>query len=169
MTVQEDANFSFRAFIEVSRGRKPHENLCFLVDAVNDSGCCSEIIRSNVVVNVFQPTLCFACPVYSCHERMRRCISSFEIVRPAWASAKPRCTMIWNASSLTICSGELSSGWLSINFVSSSFAVDTISPSDVSILPLTGKTGAKEHNAHKSGRRYGGPALAQQGRTSCAG
>ena len=56
--------------------------------------------------------------------RMRRAISSFEKVRCASESASPRSTITWNASSRTISSRELSSGWRSIRRVSSSLTVD---------------------------------------------
>ena len=68
--------------------------------------------------------MCLCRPRYCRDARMRRPISSFEITRFASESARPRPSMTWKASSRTISSRELSSGWSWIRRPSSSFAVD---------------------------------------------
>ena len=58
--------------------------------ALNRSTCRIGIFGSNVLEYVFEPAKCFVCPGYLCHDRMRRPISSFEMVRRASESARPR-------------------------------------------------------------------------------
>ena len=52
-----------------------------------------QIVDGDVLEDVFEPTLGFFGPRYCCHARMRRPISSFEMVRFASESASPRSTM----------------------------------------------------------------------------
>ncbi len=51
------------------------------------------IVRSDVLEDVLKPALGLERPGYFCHERMRRPMSSFDIVRLASESARPRSTM----------------------------------------------------------------------------
>lgn len=51
------------------------------------------IIRGDLLEDVLDPTLGLFGPPYLCHERMRRAMSSFEMVRFASESASPRSTM----------------------------------------------------------------------------
>lgn len=48
------------------------------------------VILGNVLEYIFEPSLRLDRPVYFGHDRIRRPISSFEIVRPASESASPR-------------------------------------------------------------------------------
>ena len=72
---------------------KPCEVLCPVVYPLDSASGCGRIIRSDVLVDVFYPPLRFFGPSYFCHERMRRPISSFEIVRFASESDSPRSTI----------------------------------------------------------------------------
>lgn len=69
------------------------ENLRALVDCFNRASSRFGIIESDILEDVFEPTLSFFGPRYCCHARMRRPISSFEMVRFASESASPRSTM----------------------------------------------------------------------------
>ena len=72
---------------------KPNEHLSTFVDALNGLNGSLRIIRRNVLENVFEPALSLCGPRYCCHARMRRLISSFEIVRFASESESPRSTI----------------------------------------------------------------------------
>jgi hypothetical protein len=51
------------------------------------------VVRGDVLKDVFKPALGLDSPAYFCHERMRWPMSSFDIVRFASESARPRSTM----------------------------------------------------------------------------
>ena len=133
--VQNDANISRRVKIPVAHFRMLSEDLGALVNPLNCTSGCAWIVRRDVLEDVFEPPESLVSPGYLGHDRMRRPISSFEMVRFASESARPRSIMTWNASSRTISSGELSSGWLWIRRVRSSFGVDTLSLRNVHIVP----------------------------------
>lgn len=101
------------------------QHLGALIIPLNGSLGCDRVVRRVVLEDVFDPPLSLIRPGYFGHDRMRRAISSFEMVRLASESARPRSIMTWNANSRTISSGELSSGWLWMRRVKSSFGVDT--------------------------------------------
>jgi len=48
------------------------------------------IVGGDVLEDILEPAKCFVCPGYLRHDRMRRPISSFEMVRRASESARPR-------------------------------------------------------------------------------
>ena len=48
------------------------------------------IVRSDVLEDILEPAASFVSPGYLRHDRMRRPISSFEMVRRASESARPR-------------------------------------------------------------------------------
>jgi hypothetical protein len=73
--------------------RKLGENLRAFVNTLNRPDCSLRIIRSDVLEDVLDPLSSLVGPRYYCHERMRRAISSFEIVRFASESASPRSTI----------------------------------------------------------------------------
>lgn len=64
-----------------------------LVDTLYGAGCSIRIIRGDILEDVLEPAPGLLSPGYFRHERMRRAISSFEIVRFASESASPRSTM----------------------------------------------------------------------------
>lgn len=73
--------------------RKGGENLRVFVDSLDRPGRSGGVIRCDVLEDVLEPTLSLFGPRYFRHERMRRAISSFEIVRFAFESASPRWTI----------------------------------------------------------------------------
>ena len=93
VTVQQYANISGRGLVAVADFRKLGENLRAFVNTLNRPSRSLRIIRGDVLEDVFEPLLSFVSPRYDCHERMRRPISSFEIVRFASESAIPRSTI----------------------------------------------------------------------------
>jgi len=66
------------------------QGLCPLEYALNRSTCRIGIVGGDVLEDVLEPAECFVCPGYLRHDRMRRAISSFEMVRRASESARPR-------------------------------------------------------------------------------
>ena len=93
MPVEQDADVSLRELVAVPDLWKRSENLRPFVNALNRPSCSLGIIRGDVLENVLKPSSSFVGPRYECHERMRRPISSFEIVRFASESASPRSTI----------------------------------------------------------------------------
>lgn len=124
MPVEQDADVARSCRVPGTELRKSPQILGSIVDAFDRSGSGLWIVSRDVLKNVVKPALSFFGPPYLCHDRMRRPISSFEIVRLASESEIPRSTITWKASSRTISSRELSSGWPWIRRVSSSLAVD---------------------------------------------
>src|SRR5258706_5422468 len=122
------------------------EDLGALVNPLNCTSGCAWIVRGDVLEDVFEPPESLVSPRYLGHDRMRRPISSFEMVRFASESARPRSIMTWNASSRTISSGELSSGWLWIRRVRSSFGVDMFSPPQFPYRATGGRTSRMTSN-----------------------
>lgn len=93
MTVVQYANVSRRSLVAMADLRKLSENLCTFVDALNRPSCGRWIVRGDVLEDVLDPFLSFVGSRYCCHERMRRAISLFEMVRFASESASPRSTI----------------------------------------------------------------------------
>ena len=93
VTVEQHANVSRRNLVALAYLRESGENLRTLVDILNCPDSSLRIIRGDVVEDVRDPLSGFIGPRYGCHERMRRAISSFEIVRFASESASPRSTI----------------------------------------------------------------------------
>lgn len=93
MPVEQYANVSRRDLVAVADLWKRSENLRPFVNTLNRPSCSLRIIRGDVLEDVLEPLSSFVGPRYACHERMRRPISSFEIVRFASESASPRSTI----------------------------------------------------------------------------
>jgi len=93
VAVEQYANVALRGLVAITDLREFSKQLCALVDALDSFCSGARIVGCNIVVNVLQPALGFKSPRYCCHVRMRRCISSFEMVRLASASARPRSTI----------------------------------------------------------------------------
>ena len=93
MPVEQDANVSRRGMMAVPDFRKIGEDLCPFVNTLNRPSGSLGIICSDVLEDIFEPTLSFFSPRYCCNERMRCAICSFEIVRFASESVSPRSTM----------------------------------------------------------------------------
>ena len=93
MPVEQDANISQRALVAVADLRKRSQSLRTFVNALNRPSRSVRIICGNVPEDVLEPLSSFDSPRYCCHERMRRPISSFEMVRFASESASPRSTI----------------------------------------------------------------------------
>lgn len=88
--VKQDAHVPRRCGISIAELRELNEILRSRIDCVNRASCGLRIILSDVLEYVFEPLLSLGRPRYLCHERIRRPISSFEIMRPASESASPR-------------------------------------------------------------------------------
>ena len=110
VTVEEDSHISSRSEIAVPDLRMRLKDSRALVNAENDLPRSYGVLFGDVLEDAFQPARCFFSPGYPCHDRIRRSISSELTVRLASESAKPLSTMMWNASSRTSSSEELSSG-----------------------------------------------------------
>ena len=93
MPVEQYANGSRRDLVAMADLRKLRENLRTFVNTLNRQSCSLRIIRGDVFEDVLEPLSGFVGPRYCCHERMRRAISSFEMVRFASESASPRSTI----------------------------------------------------------------------------
>ena len=93
MTVEQYANVSRRDLVAVADLWKLSENLRTFVNTLNRPIRGLRIIRGDVLEDVLEPLSSFVGPRYYCHERMRRAISSFEMVRFASESASPRSTI----------------------------------------------------------------------------
>jgi hypothetical protein len=93
MPVEQDADVSRRGMVAVSNIGELGEYLCPLVNPPDCASRSVGIIRSDVLEDVFEPALSLFGSRYCCHARMRRPISSFEMVRFASESASPRSTI----------------------------------------------------------------------------
>lgn len=93
MPVKQHANVSRRDLVALAYLWELSENLRTFVNTLNRPGSSLRIIRGDVLEDVLDPLSSFIGPRYCCHERMRRAISSFEIVRFASESASPRSTI----------------------------------------------------------------------------
>ena len=93
MPIQQDSDMARRCEVPVSDLRESRKDLRPFVDSLNRSARSGGIIRRDVLEDVLEPAPGFFGPRYFCHERMRRAISSFEMVRFASESASPRSTM----------------------------------------------------------------------------
>jgi hypothetical protein len=108
--------------VSVTDERKPLQDLGTLIDGLDDVEGVDRAVERDIVVNLEEPALRFYGPDYLRQDSMRRPISSFEMVLPTSESAMPCSTMTANASSRRISSGELSSGWSWINWISCALA-----------------------------------------------
>ena len=93
VTVQQYANISGRGLVAVADFRKLGENLRAFVNTLNRPSRSLRIIRGDVLEDLLDPLSSFVGPRYCGHDRMRRSISSFEIVRLASELASPRSTI----------------------------------------------------------------------------
>ncbi len=93
MPVEEDAHMARRRGVAIADFREGGENLRPLIDSLNRAARGVRVLCGDVLENVFEPALGLLGPAYFCHERMRRPISSLEMVRFASESASPRSTM----------------------------------------------------------------------------
>jgi hypothetical protein len=94
VTEKKDSHMATRSPIAVAHLRKLSQHLGSLVYAVDGFASRAWILGGNVLEDVLEPTLSFYGPAYLGHERMRRAISSFDMVRPASESASPRSTIM---------------------------------------------------------------------------
>jgi len=123
VTPEENAEITTRGTaVGVPNEWEALQDLGTLVDGLDDVERVDWAVERDVVVDLEEPTLRFCCPDYLRQDSIRRPISSFEMVLPASESAMPRSTMTANASSRRISSGELSSGWSWINWISCALA-----------------------------------------------
>jgi len=90
MPVQENAHILARVQIAMTQFGILRQCLCPLEYALDRAIRRIGIIRGDVLEDVLEPAECFACPGYLRHDRMRRSISWFEMVRRASESARPR-------------------------------------------------------------------------------
>ena len=109
--------------VALARLRKLLQHLYSRIDGLDHVERRCRLVQGDVVVDLEKPALGFMGPDYFRQDSIRRAISSFEIVRPVSESAMPLSTMAANASSRSISSWELSSGWSSMRRISSCFAV----------------------------------------------
>lgn len=93
MAVKKNADVPDGRPISISELGELAERLGSVVYALNRALRCGRVVRSDVFEDIREPAFCFSSPDYFRHERMRRCISSFETTRPASASARPRSIM----------------------------------------------------------------------------
>ena len=93
MPIEQDSDVARGCHVTVSDFGKAGEDLRPLIDFLNGAPGGMRIIGGDVLEDVLEPALCFFRPRYCCHERMRRPISSLEIVRFASESASPRSIM----------------------------------------------------------------------------
>ena len=93
MSVVEDADAARGNGVSVAYLGKCGKILRPLIDTLYGAGCSVRIIRGDILEDVLEPAPGLLSPGYFRHERMRRAISSFEIVRFASESASPRSTM----------------------------------------------------------------------------
>ena len=93
MPVEEDAHVARRRRVAVANFGKSGKVLRPLIDTLNRAGRGVRIICGDVLEDVPEPALGLLGSRYFCHERMRRAISSLEMVRFASESASPRSTI----------------------------------------------------------------------------
>jgi hypothetical protein len=88
--VNKHSDWTDRRTIALPNLRKFAKNLSSFVDALDSPQRRGWIFRGNVFENIREPSFSLKGPSYFCHERMRRCMSSFDKVRLACESASPR-------------------------------------------------------------------------------
>lgn len=93
MPVEQDANVPRRDLIAVPDLGECGEYLCPFLNTLNRPSRSLRIIRGDVLEDILEPASSFIGPRYCRHERIRRPISSFEMVRFASESARPRSTI----------------------------------------------------------------------------
>lgn len=79
--------------IAVANLRERREYLCPFINPLNRPKRGFWIICGNVLEDILEPASSFVGPCYRCHERIRRPISWFEMVRFASESARLRSTI----------------------------------------------------------------------------
>jgi len=89
VTIEKNPHISLRRPIAITHFRKSCQRLHLFVDAIYGLSSSRRIIRGNVTVDIVEPAVSLFRPVYFCHERIRRAISSFETARSASESASP--------------------------------------------------------------------------------
>ena len=105
VTVEQNSDVTTRwRFVLISCLGMPFEDLRFFVNTLDGSNGSFCVVCRDVIMNILQPGLRFPSPAYFCQVFIRRCISSFVMVRPSSASFRPRCTINSKASSRTISS-----------------------------------------------------------------
>ena len=93
VSVEQDPHMARRSCLAIADLGKSGEKLRPIKDSLDRATCGSRVICGDVLENVLEPAFRFVGPDYFCHERMRRSISSFEIVRFASESVRPRSTI----------------------------------------------------------------------------
>ena len=94
MPVENDAHVARRCPVALAYLWKSSEVLRPIVDALDGAGRGWRVFCGDVLEDVLEPTLSLRSPAYLCHERIRRAVSSFEMMRFASESASPRSTMM---------------------------------------------------------------------------
>jgi hypothetical protein len=89
LLVKQDAHVPRRCGIAVTELRELNEVLRALVERLHCASRSVKVIFGDVLEDVFKPLLSLGGPRYLCPARIRRRISSFEIIRPASESASP--------------------------------------------------------------------------------
>lgn len=90
VAVQQYSHPAQGGFLAVPDFGVINQHLGSIVYSAHDIGRGSRVIFGDVLENFLEPFLRLVRPVYFCHARIRRPISSFEMVRPASESARPR-------------------------------------------------------------------------------
>ncbi len=93
MPIEQNSDVSLRNKVSVPNFWVNGENLRPLINPLDSTRGGFRVVQGDVLEDILEPTLGFFGPRYCCHERMRRPISSFETVRCASESARPRSTM----------------------------------------------------------------------------
>lgn len=90
VSVQQYSDLAGRGLIPVSDFGVIQEYLRAFIYPCHNIPSGPGVILGNVLEDIFKPFLRLEGPVYFGHDRIRRPISSFEMVRPASESANPR-------------------------------------------------------------------------------
>ena len=90
MPREQDADTTVRVEISMAHLRILSEDLGTFKYALDSATRGFRVVRSDVLEDVLEPAARFVGPGYLRHDRMRRPISSFEMVRRASESARPR-------------------------------------------------------------------------------
>lgn len=93
MPIEQNSDVSLRNKVPVPNFWVTGENLRPLINPLDSTRGGFRVVQGDVLEDILEPTLGFFGPRYCCRERMRRPISSFETVRFASESARPRSTM----------------------------------------------------------------------------
>ena|SRR5258706_7273731 len=105
VSIEQDTDVAFKVSpILVTDFGEPAQKLRLLVDTCYYLLSRLRIVGSNIVKNIFKPSMGLFGPSYFCHARMRFCISSSDSTRPCRTSSRPRLTIRSNANSRMISS-----------------------------------------------------------------